>query len=213
MIKIDRFKIKYFVNEKEKSQIKEEIPTLIKLTLTQNKNEEKEFNFRIKSDFKIKEKYSEELFDLSFYIIKLSKDILSTSSMILDKLEAKIEAESTVELLKYLASTNAFSKDQIKINTTIFENKDININLPKKILINGESVSVGSLDRVTLSKILKYAGLENKDISIASDSYEDWIDSDDLKQKVTNTLLETMLIYKMLENLNLLEVLKIFTIK
>ncbi len=134
---------------------------------------------------------------LAFYIIKLSKDILATSSMILDKLEAKIEAESTVELLKYLVSTNAFSKDQIKINTTIFENKDVGINLPKKILINGETVkignteikaldtsakfSVGSLDSATLRKILKYAGLENKDISIATDSYEDWIDSDDLK--------------------------------
>jgi len=60
---VDKLEIKYFVNNKEKSQIKEEIPTLIKLTLTVNKKEEKEFNFRIKSDFKIKEKYSEELFE------------------------------------------------------------------------------------------------------------------------------------------------------
>ena len=60
---VDKIEIKYFIDNKEKSQIKEEIPTLIKLTLTVNKKEEKEFNFRIKSDFKIKEKYSEELFE------------------------------------------------------------------------------------------------------------------------------------------------------
>ncbi len=60
---VDKIEIKYFIDNKEKSQIKEEIPTLIKLTLTVNKKEKKEFNFRVKSDFKVKEKYSEELFE------------------------------------------------------------------------------------------------------------------------------------------------------
>lgn len=134
---------------------------------------------------------------LAFYIIKLSKDILSTSSMILDKLEAKIEAESTVELLKYLVSTNSFGKDHIKINTKNIESKNIGISLPEKIWINGEAVEIGntkikaldtnskfdisSLDETLLRRILKYSGLKDKDIAVASDSYADWIDPDNLK--------------------------------
>ena len=60
---VNKLEIKYLINNKEKSQIKENIPTLIKLTIVQNKTEEKEFYFKIKSDFKQKEKYSEELFE------------------------------------------------------------------------------------------------------------------------------------------------------
>ncbi len=134
---------------------------------------------------------------LSFYIIKISKDILLTSSMILDKLEAKVEAESTVELMKYIISTSPFSKDRIKINSLKYEKEEVGINIPEKIPINGETVeigdtkikaldtsakfSIGSLDSSLLNKILRYAGLEKKEIAVASDSYADWIDSDDLK--------------------------------
>ncbi len=60
---VKKVEFKYFLNDKEKSEIKEEIPTLIKIVVSTGKNNEKEFNFRIKSDFKIKEKYSEELFE------------------------------------------------------------------------------------------------------------------------------------------------------
>ncbi len=136
---------------------------------------------------------------LAFYIIKLSKDILSSSTMILDKLEAKIEAESTVELLKYIISTNAFQKDNVKINTAYYENKGINIKIPERIWINGEAVKIGdtvvkaldtnakfditslSYDENLLRRILKYSGLSKKEVAIASDSFEDWIDHDNLK--------------------------------
>jgi hypothetical protein len=136
---------------------------------------------------------------LAFYIIKLSKDLLTTSSMILDKLDAKIEAESTVELMKYLFSTNAFQKDSIKINSFPFENKEVSIKIPKKIWLNGDSVEIGdtvvkavdtnakfditsfSYDENLLRRILKSYGVENKDIAVAVDSYKDWIDPDDLQ--------------------------------
>ncbi len=59
---VSNVKIEYFQGNKELSKIKEKIPTLIKITVIQNKTK-KELNFRIKSDFKQKEKYSEELFE------------------------------------------------------------------------------------------------------------------------------------------------------
>jgi len=135
---------------------------------------------------------------LAFYIIKLSKDVLSTSSMILDKLEAKIEAESTVEQLKFIISTNPFYKNMIKINNGNYESKkeDEMLNLTE-IYIDGRERKVGdtvirvkdssgkinitSIDRNTLMRILNYLGASTREVNIASDSYEDWIDSDDFK--------------------------------
>ncbi len=60
---VNKLEIEYYTGEKKKSEIKEEIPTLIKFFIVRNKTEEKEFYFKVKSDFKQKEKYSEELFE------------------------------------------------------------------------------------------------------------------------------------------------------
>jgi prepilin-type N-terminal cleavage/methylation domain-containing protein len=60
---VDKFEIEYYKGKERKSQLKEEIPTLIKMSFVQNRKEKKEFNFKIKSDFKEKEKINEESFE------------------------------------------------------------------------------------------------------------------------------------------------------
>jgi len=62
---------------------------------------------------------------LALYIVKLSKDIVQSYQMVMDKLEAKIEAESTVEILKFLLSTNPVIKNRINVNTKIDENLSV----------------------------------------------------------------------------------------
>ncbi len=127
---------------------------------------------------------------LSFFIIRITKDIVKSSELILDKLSAKIKAESEIEKLKYFGAVNWF--DRYKI---------VNINnvdgFPSEIIIDGREtkldddvsvyltdtsskVNIYSLDEFTIDTVLKIAIKDEKKLPIIKDSFLDWKDRDKL---------------------------------
>ncbi len=131
---------------------------------------------------------------LALYIVKLSKDVVQSYQMVMDKLDAKIEAESTVEVLKFLLSTNPVEKNRINVNTKIDENLSVSKtfytdgreekinNTTVRIYDTGRKINLLSIDETMVKVLFSNIGIDRKRIPIASDSYMDWIDKDDLKR-------------------------------
>jgi len=131
---------------------------------------------------------------LALYIVKLSKDIVQSYQMVMDKLEAKIEAESTVEILKFLLSTNPVIKNRINVNTKIDENLSVSKtfytdgreerikNTTVRIYDTGRKINLLSIDETIVKALFSNIGIDKKRIPIVSDSYMDWIDRDNFKR-------------------------------
>ncbi len=131
---------------------------------------------------------------LSLYIVKLSKDIIQSYQMVMDKLYAKIEAESTVELLKFALSTGRIDKDKITVNLSLDGKNTVSKvfyingkeefigNTKIKIYDTGRKINLLSIDENVINRVLFNIGLDKKVVPVASDSYLDWIDRDDFKR-------------------------------
>ncbi len=130
------------------------------------------------------------LSSVSFYIIKLTKDIVYMEKAFLDKIQVKLNSKSSLEILKYVLSVSKFHENYV-------ENfSKINI-LPKKIYLTGEKIETSLstiklldtsgkinalyLDRTYIRRLFNQIQGKEKLADIAYDSYKDWIDKDNLK--------------------------------
>ncbi len=125
---------------------------------------------------------------IALFIIKLSKDTVASYQMIVDKLQAKIQAESEIERLIYILLTSNFNKYKVEIT----KNFDI---YPSEVILDGTPFSLGNdtiislidlssrvnllvySDETSLKNVLSVI-LGKKLATKLTDSYLDWIDQD-----------------------------------
>ncbi len=128
---------------------------------------------------------------LSLFIIKTTKDITESYKLILQKLEAKITAESEIEKLKFVLSTGLFKKYSVKIMN------NIDNTYPDELYIDGrdqklkEDITLSLLDLSAKANIFSYSSesdlknllksiIDKNKALIVADSYLDWTDKDNL---------------------------------
>ncbi len=128
---------------------------------------------------------------LTIFTIKITKEIINSYKLILDKLEAKITAEAEIEKLKFMFLTSNF-----KSYKTIFLNK-IDNNYPDEIILDGREYKIK--DKLTLSVLDQSAKanlyyltdetslrpilvklLGEKEGVKLTNTYLDWVDKDNL---------------------------------
>ncbi len=127
---------------------------------------------------------------LSLFIIKVSKDIVSSSQLLMEKLEAKIKAESEIERFKYFASTSWFDRYKIvNINSVKDYPKDILLTGSKVKLSNGNELYITDssskinlfiVDESIIGRLLRIVIKDEKKLPVIKDSFLDWIDRDKL---------------------------------
>ncbi len=125
---------------------------------------------------------------LALFIIKVTKDITVSSKMILDKLEAKIKAESEIEKIKFVFSTGKFKKYYLEPTVS-------SLKLPSKIYLDGSNFQMDKHTKVSIkdtsSKVnlffytdeteLKklFSNIFNlKIVNKLTSTYLDWVDKD-----------------------------------
>lgn len=128
---------------------------------------------------------------LTIFIIKVTKEINTSYKLILDKLEAKITAESEIEKLKFMFLTSNFQSYK-----TTFLNK-IDENYPDEIILDGREYNIKNkiklsvLDLSAKANIFYYTDesslrpilekiLGRKEGVKLTNTYLDWIDKDNL---------------------------------
>lgn len=130
-------------------------------------------------------------FSLSFYIIKVSKDLNSSAAMLKDKIDATLEAESLAEIINYTTTTQMFERSHFLIDSKYIDSpKSAIVHLDGKqskiwqSSINAQDasskLSIWSIDVKTLERLLTHLKDQNSAITI-KDSILDWIDQDNLK--------------------------------
>jgi len=128
---------------------------------------------------------------LALFVVSLSRDLVASSHMLLDKLQARFDAESTAEKIKYIAATGRFAPGEIQNMSAI-------TGFPTQLSLRGTSFKAGNSDVELIdsasrfglwppqSEFLKLVMLTNgiapQDVAIAIDSLLDWTDVDDLKR-------------------------------
>ncbi|GAM08226.1 general secretion pathway protein K [Geobacter sp. OR-1] len=128
---------------------------------------------------------------LALYAVSVSREILSTSQQLMDKLQARLESGSQLEKLKYIGSTGRFTSWNL-------ENLSGQKELPLLLSLRGDPImasnseirlqdSAGRLGiwppiSTYLQRMLRSGGLGAPDVAIAVDSLLDWGDEDDLKR-------------------------------
>jgi DNA uptake protein ComE-like DNA-binding protein len=127
---------------------------------------------------------------LALYAVSLARDMVSTSQQLLDKLQAKLEATSTLEKIVYIGTTGRFSSWNIE-NISASREFPAQINLRNTPFMAGNSQlqlqdSAGRLglwppNSVYLKSMLRHVGIKAPEVETAGDSLIDWVDNDDLK--------------------------------
>jgi len=123
----------------------------------------------------------------SLYFIKTNKENLKVAIKLQDKLTAKVELESTVEILKYYILLGKLEKNKI-----INKNQTI---LPPKLPIDATPFkyknstikiqdTAGLLNTMYIQGYIKrmFSALNVTQSAIAIDSLDDWLDKDDFKR-------------------------------
>ncbi len=127
---------------------------------------------------------------LSLYITTVSRDVVRSSQMIMDKLQAKLEAESLTEKLKYVVATGRFGSwyvDNLSGNRELpvrLNLRGIPIkagNSEIKLLDCGSKLGVSPPPASLIGHILAGSGVKADIVATAADSLVDWVDEDDLK--------------------------------
>ncbi|HDL01416.1 MAG TPA: hypothetical protein ENH23_04205 [candidate division Zixibacteria bacterium] len=128
---------------------------------------------------------------LALFTIGVSRKILLSSSMLMDKLHAKMGAESEIEKLKFYLSTGRFHPRSVASSMQI---KD----MPPVIYIDGTKQTLGKFTNVTLTDtgglldilipndsrialLLKNEGMSASKAATVRDSLADWYDKDNFK--------------------------------
>lgn len=128
---------------------------------------------------------------LATYIIGLSRRSVENSSMLLDKLYAKIETESQLEMTKFLIFSGQFGAAQIAITplpdtpldslTWSLRGEPILVGHSKIEIYDAASKPfLNKLSPYSLKKLFIINGVDASIAEIATQSYLDWIDSDSL---------------------------------
>jgi general secretion pathway protein K len=128
---------------------------------------------------------------LALYTVSLSRDMVNTSRQLLDKLQAKLEAGSVMEKVKYIGSTGRFSSWQLE-NLSGCRDFPLQLNLRGTPINTGNSELrlIDSAGRLglwpphpdLLKKLLLANSMKDSEADIVTDSLLDWIDADDLKR-------------------------------
>ncbi len=128
---------------------------------------------------------------LTIFTVKITKEIINSYKLILDKLEAKIIAEAEIEKLKFMFLTSNF-----KSYKTILLNK-IDNNYPDEIILDGREYKIRDRIRLSVLDLSAKANLYNltdetslrpllvkligkKEGVKLTNTYLDWIDKDNL---------------------------------
>lgn len=129
---------------------------------------------------------------LVFYISAAARETVRSTSLLEDKLRAKLEAESQLELLRFLLATNPFQHSHVELLDRTFDPS-----LPARLSLRGDSMrwhnSVVTLrdtasmltvpwcDPDFLQRYLLARGVSRDKATRAADTWLDWLDRDDLK--------------------------------
>ncbi len=124
-------------------------------------------------------------FLITLFTVKLSKELVTSSYMLFDKLKAKFGAESTIEKLKFYIKTGKPGYNTITNNVP---------GMPKKIYLDGRVVKIDNasvqitdsggmlsvfvLDSRLIKGLLKANNVSNTRITTIVDSLKDWYDRD-----------------------------------
>jgi len=128
---------------------------------------------------------------LALFTMGISRKIVLSSTMLMDKLHAKIGAESEIEKLKFYLSTGRFYPRSVANSIQI---KDI----PPIIYIDGTKQRIGKFANATfmdtgglmnilvpnnntIARLLKNGGMSKTEAATVKDSIADWYDKDDFK--------------------------------
>ena len=129
---------------------------------------------------------------LCLFALQTTRNVLYASELLMDKLQAQIQAESALEQLKYLAATEGEIGGSLISGKTSF----ISI-LPDPIYVDGRKETKGQITlRVedsgckinilylptrAIGRLMRLEGLSPDEAAIIRDSLQDWVDKDDLK--------------------------------
>jgi type II secretory pathway component PulK len=127
---------------------------------------------------------------LALYTVSLSRDMVTTSRQLADKLQARLDSASALEKVLYIGTTSRFSSWNI-------ENSNSNCGFPARLNLRNTPFMVGasqmrlqdsagriglwSPNTYILKGMLHNAGIKPGDVETAMDSLLDWVDEDDLK--------------------------------
>lgn len=128
---------------------------------------------------------------LALYTVSLSREMVSTSRQLLDKLQAKLEAASVLEKVVYIGTTGRFSSWNL-------ENPSGSHGFPRQLNLRNTPFTVGnsqlrlqdSAGRLGLwtpqpaylHRLLRHNAIKPGESAIAVDSLLDWADEDDFKR-------------------------------
>lgn len=129
---------------------------------------------------------------LTLFVIKVSRNILFSSRMLMDKLYATLQAESTIEEIKFYASTGRFYPEYISNaipsvrypQRIYLDGRREKINKKTEIIIQdaGAKLNVWSPYTNAMSSLLREEGVvDRENATIIRDSLLDWYDKDNLK--------------------------------
>ncbi|MBL4902431.1 general secretion pathway protein GspK [Desulfocapsa sp. AH-315-G09] len=129
----------------------------------------------------------------SFWAVSTYKEGVRTTEQFLDKMQARLGAESALQILKYYGATGQFG------SSTLSRQLPEKLNFPNTIRLTGDeytlslqdmTVTVSLLDSSallncfymdikTLARLLYAFGMEDEQLSVYVNSYRDWIDKND----------------------------------
>ncbi len=130
---------------------------------------------------------------LTMYIVGRTRQTVGNAELLLDKLEAKLEAESQLEILKFYLTTSPFAESVVQVPAAL-DLAGEGLQLP----LTGEAVTLGAT-RVSLrdtASLLPVTQLGDKQLqrlvvaaggslpqgTALADNYRDWTDKDNLKR-------------------------------
>ena len=132
------------------------------------------------------------LFLAAVFVIKSSREMIFSSEITMDKLQAQLDAESVVEIIKFYGSTGRFSFNYIQNpylkkedvpNKIYIDGREIKLPLGKiKMYDTGGLMNVWYLNPEYVKRFLEAGGVNYKVAAIIKNSILDWYDSDDLSR-------------------------------
>jgi type II secretory pathway component PulK len=127
---------------------------------------------------------------LALYTVSLSRDMVTTSRQLADKLQSRLDSSSALEKVIYIGTTSRFSSWNI-------ENSNANRDFPARLNLRNNAFMVGtsqvrlqdsagriglfSPDIYIIKGMLRNVGIKPGVAETAMDSLLDWVDEDDLK--------------------------------
>ena len=129
----------------------------------------------------------------SFWAISTYTAGVRATEQLMNKFEARLGAESALQILKYYGATGRFD------NSTLSNSLSESLDFPKMLSLTDQEyklmlgnniihislldsfavLNISYLDNRVLSRLLHYFGLDDKERFVIRDSFKDWIDKND----------------------------------